>query len=70
MSPPFKKPPPDPNAPPRVGGYVSYRKPGQPTKRALIQWIDRDGVMRVRPDNGRATIVTPADIARAEKGNA
>lgn len=68
MSPPFKKLPPDPLAPPRVGGYVTYRKPGQGAKRALIQWINPDNTMRVRPETGRATHITPADIARADKG--
>lgn len=71
MSPPFKKPPLDPEAPPRVGGWITYRKPGQTTKRALIQWIyELDGCMRVRPETGRATHITPADIQRAHKGGA
>lgn len=70
MSPPYRKPPADPNAPPRVGGYVSFRKAGGRTKRALIRFIYANGDMRVRPDTGRETFITPADIERAHKGAA
>jgi hypothetical protein len=52
-------------APPRVGGYVIYRKPGQHKRRALIEWVHPDGSMRVRPAVGRRTTITPRDVARA-----
>lgn len=70
MSPPFRKFSPNPDAPPRVGGYVTYRKTGQGTKRALIQWLYADGNMRVRPETGRATLITPRDIERADNRSA
>lgn len=50
---------------PRVGGYVTYRKAGQHKRRALIEWVNPDGSMRVRPDGGRRTTITPRDVARA-----
>ena len=40
---------------PRVGGYVTYRKPGQQKRKALIEWVHPDGSMRVRPAVGRRT---------------
>lgn len=68
MAPSYKRPPANPEAAPRVGGYVSYRKPGQPKKRGLIQWIHEDGSMRVQPTLGRRTIIDHLDVNRAEKG--
>lgn len=50
---------------PRVGGYVTYRKAGQQKRRALIEWVNPDGTMRVRPAVGRRTTVTPRDVERA-----
>jgi hypothetical protein len=58
------KPDPAPTAP-RVGGYVTYRKPGQHERRALIEWVHPDGSMRVRPAVGKRTTITPRDVARA-----
>jgi hypothetical protein len=52
-------------AAPRVGGYVTYRKAGQGKRRALIEWVNPDGSMRVRPAVGRRTTITPRDVARA-----
>jgi hypothetical protein len=52
---------------PRVGGYVTYRKPGQPVRKALISWIYADGTMRVQPIVGRRTVIGPADVERAAK---
>ena len=49
----------------RVGGYVTYRKPGTPIRKALIEWINDDDTLRVRPINGRRTTITPQDIQRA-----
>ena len=53
-------------ATPRVGGYVTYRKPGQQKRKALIEWVHPDGSMRVRPSVGRRTTITPRDVARAQ----
>jgi hypothetical protein len=50
---------------PRVGGYVTYRKTGQQKRRALIEWVNPDGSMRVRPAVGRRTTITPRDVDRA-----
>lgn len=68
MAPPFKKFTPDEDAAPRVGGYVTYRKTGQGTKRGLIQWINEDGSMRVQPALGRRTTIDHTDVNRANKG--
>lgn len=70
MAPPFRKFAPNPDAPPRVGGWVLYRKPGGGNRKGLVQWIYPDGSMRVKPELGRQTVITPADIARARKGKA
>lgn len=52
----------------RVGGYVTYRKPSQATRTALIRWINLDGSMRVEPlDGGRKTVVWPADVKRVQR---
>jgi hypothetical protein len=52
---------------PRVGGYVTYRKTGQQKRRALIEWVNPDGSMRVRPAVGRRTTITPRDVDRAQR---
>lgn len=70
MAPPYRKPPPDPDAPPRVGGYVTYRKAGYPKRRALIEWIYLGGGMRVRNETGWRVSITDQDIARAAKEDA
>lgn len=64
MAPSFKRPPPDPEAPLRVGGYVTYRKRGGRVTKALIQWVHQDGSMRVKPELGRLTIIDADDIKR------
>lgn len=64
MAPPFKKFAPNPDAPPRVGGRVTYRKKGGRVTDALIQWIHSDGSMRVKPELGRLTIIDADDIKR------
>ena len=37
---------------PRVGGYVTYRKPGQQKRRALIEWV-HPGRLDARAARGR-----------------
>lgn len=54
------------SAEPRVGGYVTYRKPGQPARKALISWIYADGSMRVQPVIGRTTTIQPVDVERGK----
>lgn len=52
----------------RVGGYVTYRKPGQSIRTALVSWIYEDGSMRVQPVSiGRRTVISQADVERANK---
>jgi hypothetical protein len=66
MAPPFRKIPPTSTGP-RVGGMITFRKPGQMTHYALIEWINPDGTMRVRPERGSRQIITAADVARASR---
>jgi hypothetical protein len=66
MAPPYKRIPPTSHAP-RTGGMITYRKPGETTKYALIEFLFPDGTMRVRPERGSRQMIDASDVARAAK---
>lgn len=52
---------------PRVGGMVTYQKPGQTVARGLVEWVYPEGTCRVRnmAVGGRRTVIREDDVRRA-----
>jgi hypothetical protein len=51
----------------RPGGIVTYQKSGQKVHQGLIENINTDGTMRVRPLRGKRVLINQEDVDRAER---